>query len=238
MTERPESDPPEADVAAAELALGLLEGDDRAAALRRMLAEPAFAREVERWRAHLANLFAIVPEVSPSAELGDRVVDRLDGRDFVPAPARAGRWKAFSLISSLAAASLLGLLLIRPEPGNPPLPPAVVQPAPLVAAFTVEGQKTPVVAVYDSARGTVRMPGPMDIGEGKSAQLWAIVGNQPPRPLGTFHSAGPDLFEAEARGTAPIAAGTTLAISIEPRGGSPTGLPTGPVIASGALARI
>jgi anti-sigma-K factor RskA len=31
--------------------------------------------------------------------------------------------------------------------------------------------------------------------------------------------------------------GATIAISVEPRGGSPTGAPTGPVIASGALTR-
>jgi anti-sigma-K factor RskA len=29
--------------------------------------------------------------------------------------------------------------------------------------------------------------------------------------------------------------GATVAISVEPRGGSPTGSPTGPVVASGAL---
>jgi anti-sigma-K factor RskA len=29
--------------------------------------------------------------------------------------------------------------------------------------------------------------------------------------------------------------GATIAISVEPRGGSPTGAPTGPVIASGSL---
>jgi anti-sigma-K factor RskA len=31
--------------------------------------------------------------------------------------------------------------------------------------------------------------------------------------------------------------GATIAISVEPRGGSPTGIPTGPVIASGALSQ-
>ena len=237
MTDRPESDPPEADVAAAELALGLLEGDDRAAALRRTLAEPAFAREVERWRAHLANLFAVIPEVSPPAELGERVIGGLD-RPSDSAPASAGRWKAFSLISSLAAASLLGVLLIRPEPRAAPPPAAVAQPAPLVAAFTIEGKEAPVVAIYDSARATVRMPGPLLSPAGQSAQLWAIVGDAPPRPLGTFRSAGVDSVEADAPGAAPIAPGTTLAISIEPLGGSPTGLPTGPVVATATLARV
>jgi len=31
--------------------------------------------------------------------------------------------------------------------------------------------------------------------------------------------------------------GATIAISVEPPGGSPTGSPTGPVVASGALAK-
>ena len=35
-----------------------------------------------------------------------------------------------------------------------------------------------------------------------------------------------------------IAPGATLAISVEPRGGSPTGLPTGPVVATGVVARV
>ena len=43
-----ETDVPE-DVAAAELALGLLEGEERGAALRRVLAEPGFAAQVEWW---------------------------------------------------------------------------------------------------------------------------------------------------------------------------------------------
>jgi anti-sigma-K factor RskA len=32
-----------------------------------------------------------------------------------------------------------------------------------------------------------------------------------------------------------LGAGITLAVSVEPIGGSPTGLPTGPVIAAGSL---
>ncbi|MGJ3628226.1 hypothetical protein AB5I41_17070 [Sphingomonas sp. MMS24-JH45] len=56
----PEADTP-IDMAAAELALGVLDGDERAAALRRVLAEPDFAREVARWRDYLAALFADWP---------------------------------------------------------------------------------------------------------------------------------------------------------------------------------
>ncbi|MDQ3080220.1 MAG: anti-sigma factor [Pseudomonadota bacterium] len=222
---------PDPDVAAAELALGLLEGEDRALALRRMLSDPAFARDVERWRLEFAALFARMPEVSPPPETSERVIARLDA----PATARPGYWRPLAIASSLAAASLLGLLVVRPDPVAPP-PVVASAPAPMVAAFMVEGIKTPLVATYDSESGRLSMPGPMPIPAGKSAQLWAIIGTGAPQPLGLFHEAG-DRVEAEARSATPLKPGTTFAISLEPIGGSPTGLPTGPVVASATLIR-
>jgi anti-sigma-K factor RskA len=231
MTDATNPTGPDPDVAAAELALGLLEGEERALALRRMLSDPAFAREVERWRTEFGALFAHIPEVSPRPHVGERVIARLDG----PATARPGYWRPLAIASSLAAASLLGLLVVRPDPVAPP-PVVASAPAPMVAAFMVEGIKTPLVATYDSAHGRLSMPGPMPIPAGKSAQLWAIVGTGAPQPLGLFHEAG-DRVEAEARSPTPMKPGTTLAISLEPIGGSPTGLPTGPVVASATLIR-
>ena len=82
------------------------------------------------------------------------------------------------------------------------------------------------------------MPGPMPIPAGKSAQLWAIVGTDPaPHPLGLFHAGRRRAVEADAESPAPMPAGTTFAISIEPLGGSPTGAPTGPVVGSATLIR-
>lgn len=222
---------PDPDVAAAELALGLLEGEDRAIALRRMLADPAFGRDVERWRVHFGALFAGVASVAPAPELGERVIARLDG----PAPARAGYWKPFALAASLAAAGLFGLLMVRPDPALPP-PVSIASPAPMVAAFMVDGIEAPIVATYDAAIGRLSMPGPMPVPAGKSAQLWAIVGSEAPQPMGLFHEAG-NRVEADARSASPMAPGTKFAISFEPEGGSPTGLPTGPVVASATLIR-
>ena len=64
----------ETDLTAAELALEVLDGDERTAALRRMLDDPAFARDVARWRRHLAALYLEVEPVAPSAvpDLGGR----------------------------------------------------------------------------------------------------------------------------------------------------------------------
>ena len=43
-------------IRAGELALGVLDGEERAAALRQVIADPAFAREVDQWRSRLAGL--------------------------------------------------------------------------------------------------------------------------------------------------------------------------------------
>ncbi len=226
----------EPDVTAAEFALGLIDGDERVAALRRQLAEPAFAREVERWRAHFATLFASVPEISPPADVEQRIVVRLDHSLGLAARPSPGLWRPLAIGSAIAA-SLFGVLLVRPDPTMPPVIVPQARPAPLVAAFTIEGSDKPVVATYDIAQRTLRMPGPMPIPAGHDAQLWAIVGDGAPQPLGLFHQAG-DAVVAKVEARVSYAPGTTLAISIEPLGGSPTGSPTGPVVGSGTLSAV
>lgn len=227
-----ETDMPEADVAAAELALGVLDGEERAAALRRMLAEPEFAREVERWRDHFALLVAGVAEVTPPAGLFDRIEARIgDSSRRIANP-----WKPTAIAASLAALAMTAVAL---RPVEAPLAPAPqVVPAPMIAAMALTDASGSQPAMYDAATGMVKMPGPMPIPAGKSAQLWVIEGNSAPKPLGIFHSTGPGTYEAEAKMGTVIPAGAMLAISIEPMGGSPTGAPTGPVIASGMLSKV
>jgi anti-sigma-K factor RskA len=48
-------------------------------------------------------------------------------------------------------------------------------------------------------------------------------------------AAAPSSRETHLPAAALMAAGATLAISVEPKGGSPTGQPTGPVILSGKI---
>jgi len=71
--DRPPRPKPE-DVTAAEFALGLLDGEDRSRALRRLLAEPAFAADVELWQAHFGGLFETWPEVTPPIDGAARLM--------------------------------------------------------------------------------------------------------------------------------------------------------------------
>ena len=233
-TEEPLS--PDPDVAAAELALGILDGEERAVALRRQLAEPAFAREVQQWRDHFATFFARSQERAAPVGVAERIEAQLD-RSMAGAPARVGLWRSVALASSLVAATLASVLVMRPGDSQTVAPAPALQ-VQLVAAMALsDGKGAPLPAYYDPTLKLVRMPGPMPIPAGRSAQLWVVADGNRPVPLGLFHVVGNTVI-AEANTRQVIAAGTTLAITFEPLGGSPTGQPTAPIIASGALSKI
>jgi anti-sigma-K factor RskA len=70
-----------------------------------------------------------------------------------------------------------------------------------------------------------------------SHELWVIPVGGKPHSLGTMGSGRQmhmQLADALAR---LLQQGATIAISVEPRGGSRTGAPTGPVVASGSLSK-
>ena len=223
----------EPDTAAAELALGVLDGAERAGALRRMIAEPEFARDVERWRDHFASLFAGVAEVTAPDGLFEKITARISGTNAVVPIRRPNPWKPAALAASVAAL-LMTAVALRPVD----VAPVAIPTAPMIAAMALTDTTTSQPALYDADTGQVKMPGPMPIPAGRSAQLWVIEGDAAPKPLGTFRAVGAGSYVAEARMGAVIKPGTVLAISIEPMGGSPTGAPTGPVIASGLLTKV
>ena len=223
----------EPDTAAAELALGVLDGAERAGALRRMIGEPDFAREVERWRDHFALLFAGVAEVRAPDGLFEKIKARIGGTNAVVPIRRSNPWKPAALAASVAAL-LMTAVALRPVEA----PPVPIATAPMIAAMALTDTNASQPALYDADTGQVKMPGPMPIPAGRSAQLWVIEGDAAPKPLGTFRAVGAGSYVAEARMGAVIKPGTVLAISIEPMGGSPTGAPTGPVIASGLLTKV
>jgi len=232
------------DMAAAELALGLLEGDERSTAMRRLLADRAFAAEVETWRGHLAQLFDLWPEVPVSGDVFGRVERSLDWPMAAPAPLPAPRrwiWPAMTGLSSLAAAALLLVLVTRPV-APPSVAPRPVATAPvpatmLVAAVTPGKGGAPMTAVYDPASGAMRVTQQAMADARRSAELWVIAGDGVPHSLGILPASGGQMSVSTANRVR-MAAGATLAVSLEPIGGSPTGLPTGPVVATGALSRV
>lgn len=137
----------------------------------------------------------------------------------------------------VAAAELVLALLLRPKAAVPPA--RMASPA-YAAAMTVIGAAKPTAfaAIFDPGAGQVRLPLALDVPAGRVAQLWRIGANCVPHLLGLLAGARTIPVTLSPADRTALAAGATLAISIEPLRGSPTGQPTGPIVATGTLALI
>lgn len=233
----------ERDLLAAEHALGLLEGDEARRARLLAASDPDFAGQVAQWEARLAPLADEIRSAAPDPRLRDRILAAVaakprDGDNIVVLRRNLRRWRVLAGAMTAVAASL-GLLFVAPVTQAPPVAPPA-QPAPMLVASlaSAEGSASLTIA-YDSRRASLTiMPGRVGAARGHDHQLWIIPAGAAPISIGVVHLDAPRhmaMPPAMARHFHPSA---TLAVSVEPMGGSPTGQPTGPVIASGPLVTI
>jgi len=227
-----EMDPPQddPDVLAAELALGLLEGSERAAALRLMLAAPAFARRVDAWRERLAPLDDVMPELAPPAGLW-RLIERRLGGDSRTALVW---WRAATAAATALAAALLAVIALR-RPAPLPVPAGV--PTPQLVAQLGAPQATALLAVYEDQAGNLIVRPAVVNARDRDAELWVIPKGGKPVSLGVIARDRPTHVALGAR-RGLLVRDAVLAVSLEPIGGSPTGQPTGPVVAQGTISTI
>jgi anti-sigma-K factor RskA len=70
---------------------------------------------------------------------------------------------------------------------------------------------------------------------GGDLELWLVRAEVQPRSLGLIPGTGKARLRLGQEATTAVLSGGLLAVSQEPRGGSPTGVPTGPVVFTGPL---
>jgi anti-sigma-K factor RskA len=117
-----------------------------------------------------------------------------------------------------------------------PLAPA---PLPVVAVLADDRSEATLVVHFDAQQNTLTLSGlgtdalapPAD----RVYELWAIADTQPPLSLGVLPTSTHPIIQLDAARTAWLKRSGTLAISVEPPGGSMAGAPTGPVVLTGAL---
>ena len=246
MTDDDFSAEDERDLMAAALALGLLDGEEEARARDLAAREPDFALAVARWRGRLAGLSDEIEPVEPPAELFARIQRAIAARKMAANDNRLQRslawWRGAAGTAGAIAAALALVLVLRPTDVTPPTAPATVQPEPqppLVATIAGDASELKMVASFDPATRKLLVTAavPDTIAPGRSRQLWMIPAGGKPVPMGVMHGAPLQQVLTEAQ-AAQFAPGLTLAVSDEPEGGSPTGQPTGAVLATGTLARV
>jgi anti-sigma-K factor RskA len=218
---------PEDELVAAEYALGVLTGAERAAAERRIQHERAFATMVAAWEERLSPWAAEIERVAPPPQVWDRIATSLPR----PSPARGGLWESlafwrvFGLASALAACCLAIVIYFGVTRQNEPL----------MAAIESGGRHS-FVATVDIKRGTVAVVPAAFTGDStRVPELWLIPAGGKPLPVGLLSADKPVTIAIPPALLPQTSSGATLAVSLEPPGGSPTGAPTGPVIGLGKL---
>jgi anti-sigma-K factor RskA len=235
----------ERDLLAAEYALGLLEGDALVDARRLAASDEAFAGEVAAWEERLMPLAGEAPAIVPDPAVWDRVRRAIAevpeaGANVVDLGRRLRIWRGVAAGATAMAAALaltVGLDRMKEEP------PVVAeqQRAPvMVATLASPEEETSLAVAYDgAARSLVVTPGRMAGAAGHDHELWIIPAGGSPVSLGLVRAAGgPQRMAVPAEVAPHFQAQASVALSVEPTGGSPTGQPTGPVVASGALVEV
>ncbi len=218
---------PEDELLAAEYALGVLAGPARAEAERRVTRERGFALMVAAWEERLSPWAIEIEDVPAPPQVWDRIAASLPEQ-------RTGLWESlafwrvFALASALAAACLAVVIYFG----------AVGQQEPLVAAIEGGGQRS-FVATVDAKRATIAVvPAAFTADATRVPELWLIPPGGKPLPVGLLRADRAVVITIPAALVAQTASGATLAVSLEPPGGSLTGAPTGPVIGAGKLTNL
>jgi len=239
----PPQDPePDSEVLAMEQVLGLLSPEDEFALQRRFAGDADFAAAVVKWERNCAPLLLeVAPAAAPphcwqaiTAELGlarpSASITQLTPR------ARASWWNSVTVwrgAALAAAAAALVAVLVRAPP--PPVPALTDAPAPLVAALApAEGVRDSGVATYYPQEQRLVIAAAITPPEGKTAELWLIPPGGKALSIGFIDSEAVTLTLADAHAALALP-GALLAVTIEPPGGAPNGIATGPVVSAGPL---
>ncbi|ETF04565.1 hypothetical protein W822_05330 [Advenella kashmirensis W13003] len=243
------------DLLAAEYVLGTLRGGARHRFEQQIANNPALVREVAAWQQAFAHLDLNDEPVQPPARVWQAISERLS-RDAAQAarnedtfnqahypdtqessaPPRfdmARKVKIWQMTSAALAACLV-VALFWPDSVGRRDDAALVRPI-AVLSSTTPNSVSHLIAGYD-ARQRSLMFTPLNVtttDAQHSLQLWRIGADKKPVSLGLLDPGKRTRIDYETLSTLE---GMTLAVSLEPAGGSPTGQPTGAVLYAGVVA--
>jgi len=222
--------PEELHVLAGEYVLGVLDAAEAGEVTAALATNPELRSAVAFWEENLEPLSTLGAPAEPPPGTWQAIEARI--KEAAPKPAVYGFWNNVSIwrwatVGFAAAAAVLALwIAVTPPPGPSFVavlrPPQQDQPAWVSTA----GRDGLLIRSLSAARP------PTD----RAFELWAIApGSARPRSLGVIPASG------EMR-LSPLPSdlrdGATLAISIEPVGGSPTQQPTGPIVYVGSVGTV
>lgn len=232
---------------AAEYVLGTLRG----AARRRFESiardEQSVRNEVEAWSLRLTPLAERVPAETPPTRVWRKIQSRIETPVSTGALAAnmpkdpvntsllhsllnsLGFWRSLGMGAATVAAALVFAVLNGTLPSQ--------QDPLLTAVLEDQGVARMVVEQPSAHLLTVKMVKPWMAAPDNSLQLWVLGADGKPRSLGIIQQDGTTKIDTREL-DAIVANGALFALSKEPRGGSPTGLPTGTILCKGVIAKL
>jgi anti-sigma-K factor RskA len=231
--------PEDENVLAAEYVLGVLGAAERREVEHRIGQEPELASEVAFWEERLSGLTDAMQPVPPPLDGWSRIESALAAEATVAAaPTQPSVWQSLTfwrgltaVSATFAAASIAALAYVAFIP---------TARSPLMATLGGgSGQPNFVATVTATGNSLVIVPAALLTNDPRSYELWLIpTGETRPRSLGLIQPGQPIRLDIPADLAGRVTPDATLAVSVEPPGGSPTGQPTGPVIAAGKLTNL
>jgi anti-sigma-K factor RskA len=249
MSDSPDTSTGDVEMMAAEYVLGVLDAPARREAERRIVRDAAFARDVEAWAEILTPMALATAPMSVPIRLWGRIALAINAKALETGDGRAEvidlalrrslrLWRGAAAGAAAMAAVLLATVLWPRAPVTmvPPAAPSHLQPL-LVARLKPIAQGPTFFASLDrNTRELVVMPAGSRRDTDHTPELWLIPAGEKPISIGLLSLDQPVSLPAAA--SVGAVGRLTLAVTMEPLNGSPTGKPTGPVVASGVLTRL
>lgn len=231
------------DLRCAEYALGVLDADERRQIEEAMQRDPRLAANVARWQERLIPLSEDVGEMAPAPYVWARIQSELGFAPAAPYRPRATLWDNLRLwrwvgIGSSVTAVALAIVAVVPVWRGPAAVPEVPgNSGYLVANIGREGGGAGWTATVDvrRARMVIVPANGTPVAADRSTELWLIPSGARPISLGVIAANRSTIVTLPPARLAQLDSRAILAVSLEPYGGSPTGQPTGPVVAKGGI---
>jgi anti-sigma-K factor RskA len=212
---------------AADYVIGLMPGTARRRFERLLQDDQSLRGEVAQWQETLATLTTPLSDQPVPERVWQAIVARIEPQHLhVPEKRPFWNWlRIGALACSLLLATVLGVLYNRDN-------------ATLRATLVADNQQPALrIRAYDSYL-KVEPLNLAGVQADRSLELWVIPADGKPVSLGVLPRDGDGQLQLSDAQRKLVSAPTTLAITLEPQGGSPTGGPTGPVLYQGKLAAL
>ena len=216
---------------AAEYVLGGLRAGARRRFVQLMRDDAGLRQASVEWEERLLPLALALPPEPPPAHVWQEISA---GIQAPASPAATGSrpsaeralywWRALS--AGLAAAVMVMAFLMLKPPAAPP----DIHTLAILSAEQAPGALV-LNRLPDKRLSAQPMRDLVALAEGRALELWAISPGQAPRSLGLVM---PSQTTVLAPSLPPLP-GDTVAVTLEPAGGAPNGVPTGPIVLSGSV---